>query len=181
MPAVKCGSNVTANPSAPGVPPARSAGGFAARSSTATGAARSPAAAPPADCMPTTSGTGKTVAPPSSKTWFWYARITTGRTIEASSPSQGLPTTSPSPTARADDSPHDRWRVRRTYPHPTFHRAPDQPANAPTGGGTNPSNRNRHRQPTRQAGWRAGHSRHRPECQRDSGIGKFVCDPSVSN
>ena len=45
--------------------------------------ARFPAAVLPAVCAPTTSGTGKTAAPPSWSTWCWYALITTGCTIEA--------------------------------------------------------------------------------------------------
>ena len=73
--------------------------GFAAPWSTATPAARSPAAGPPAGCMPITSGTGKTAAPPSSKTWSWSARITTGHITAATSPSPDPPRISKSPTA----------------------------------------------------------------------------------
>ena len=56
------------------------------------------AAGPPAVCTPTTSGTGKTAASPSCSTWCWSARITTGCTIGASSPSPDPPITSWSPT-----------------------------------------------------------------------------------
>ena len=61
-----------------------------------------PAAGPPAVCTPTTSGTGKTAAPPNSTIWCWSARTTTGCITAASSPSPDPPTTSSSPTATAD-------------------------------------------------------------------------------
>ncbi len=61
----------------------RSAGGCAAPWSIATARARSPAAAPPAVCMPITSSTGRTAAPPSWPTWCCYARLITGCTIAA--------------------------------------------------------------------------------------------------
>jgi hypothetical protein len=124
---------------------ARSIGGFAARSSTATQCARFLAVVPPAVCTRTTSGTGKTAAPPSCSTWYWwYALIITGCTIEASSPSPDPPTSSSSPTAPGGGSAQDRSRVRRTFPRPQSHRAPGPPASAPTGGGTNPSSRSHH-------------------------------------
>ena len=40
----------------------------------------------------------------------------------------------------------DRWPAHRTNPRPRWHPAPDPPASAPTGGGTNPSSRNHHQQ-----------------------------------
>ena len=64
--------------------------------------ARFPAAAPPAVCTPTTSGTGKTAAPPNWSTWCWCAPIITGCTIAASSPSPDPQTISSSPTAPAE-------------------------------------------------------------------------------
>ena len=65
--------------------------GFVAPSNTATAAVWSPAAAPPAGCTPTTSATGRTAAPPNCSTSYWCARITTGCTIEVSSPSPDPP------------------------------------------------------------------------------------------
>ena len=38
----------------------------------------------------------------------------------------------------------DRWPAHRPDPHRRSHPAPDPPGNAPTGGGTNPSNQNHH-------------------------------------
>ena len=64
--------------------------------------ARFPAVGPPADCTPTTSGTGKTAAPPNCPTWSWSARITTGPTTAASSPSPDPRTISSSATATVD-------------------------------------------------------------------------------
>ncbi len=57
--------------------------------------------------------------------------------------------TSPSPTARAENSAPGRWPVHRISPRPQWHRVPDPPASAPTGGGMNPSSPNHHRQTTR--------------------------------
>ena len=102
MPPMKSGSNVTAWSSAAADRPVRSTAGFAVPLSTATPRARFQAAAPPAVCTHTTSGTGKTAAPPSWTTWCWYAPIITGCTIAASSPSPDPHTTSASPTAPAD-------------------------------------------------------------------------------
>ena len=127
----------------------RSVGGFAARSSTVTRRAWFPAVGPPAACTRTTSGTGRTAARRSCPTWCWFARITTGCTTGASSPSPGPRMISPSPTAPADGSAQDRSRVRRTFPRPMSRRVPGPPASAPTGGGMNPSRGNRHRPPTR--------------------------------
>ena len=72
--------------------PARSAGGCAAPSNTATGAVWSRAVAPPVDCMPITSCIGKTAAPPTWTTSCWSARITTGCITGAASPSPARPT-----------------------------------------------------------------------------------------
>ena len=109
-----------------------------------------PGVVPPAVCTHTTSGTGKTAAPPNWPTWCWSAPITTGCTIEASSPSPDPCTTSPSLTAPAENSALDHWRAHRRNPRPPWHRAPALVASAPTGGGTNHSNRNHHRLPPDQ-------------------------------
>ena len=156
---VKSGSNVTARSSAPAERPARSTGGFAARWSTAIPRVRFRVVAPPAVCTHTISGTGRTAVPPSCSTWYCYALITTGCTIEALSPSPDPQTISSSPTAPANHSVQDRSRVRRTFPRPRWHRAPGPPASAPTGGGTSPSSRNRHQQSTRLITG-AGHYQH---------------------
>ncbi len=116
-------------------------------------AARFPAVGPPAVCTPTTSGTGKTAAPPSWPTWCWYARITTGCTTEASSPSPEPQIISPSPTAPGDRLTQDRSRGRPTFPRPPSRRVPGPPASAPTGGGTNPFSRSHHQQTTRLGLW----------------------------
>ena len=71
------------------------------RWSTGTAAAQSRAAGPPAACTPTTSGTGRTAAPPNWPTWCCSAPITTGCTTAAASPSPAPPTGSSSPTAPA--------------------------------------------------------------------------------
>ena len=57
--------------------------------------------APPAVCTLTTSGIGKTAAPPNWTTWCWSAPSTTGCTIAASSPSPDPHPISPSPTKPA--------------------------------------------------------------------------------
>jgi hypothetical protein len=168
MPPVKSGSNVAVRSSAPAERPARSTGGFAARSSTASPRARFPAVVLPAVCTHTTSGTGKTAAPPSWPTWCCYALITTGCTIGASSPSPDPQSISPSPTAPADHSPRDRSRVRPTFPRPPSHRASGPPASAPTGGGTNPFSRSHRQHTTRLV-------RHRAEAETAWGIENFVC------
>src|ERR1700757_3634204 len=167
MPRVKSVSNVTVRSSAPAERPARSTGGFAARSSTASPRARFPAVVLPAVCTHTTSGTGKTADPPSWPTWCCYALITTGCTTGASSPSPDPQSISPSPTAPADHSPQDRSRVHPTFPRPPSHRAPGPPASAPTGGGTNPFSPSHHQHTTRLV-------RHRGSAEKTWGIENFV-------
>ena len=71
---------------------------LAAPWSTATPPARCPGAGPPAVCTPTTSGTGKTAAPPNWTTSCCCAPTTTGCITAAPSPSPDHPTTSPSQT-----------------------------------------------------------------------------------
>lgn len=68
------------------------------------------------------------------------APITTGCTTAASSPSPDQPATSWSQTAPADTLIRDRWPARPRNRHPRSRPTPDPAANAPTGGGTNPSN-----------------------------------------
>ena len=134
--------------SAPGGRPGRSAAGCAAPWSTATPAAWSPVAVPPAVCTPTTFGTGRTAAPPNSPTWSWSAPTITGCTTAAASPSPAR-----RPLVVTDS---DRTTTQCGIAGPTTHRpppacrpTPGRPANAPTGGGTNPSNPNHHQQTTR--------------------------------
>ena len=98
------GSNATARSSGPDGPPAPSAAGCAARWSTATAAAWSPAAGRPAGCTPTTCGTGRTAAPPNWTTWCCCARSTTACTTAGASPSPAPPITSSSPTPTANHS-----------------------------------------------------------------------------
>ena len=82
---------------------------------------------------------------------LWSARTTTEPTTAASSPSPAPPTTSSSPTPTVANSPPHRSPAPPHTPHPTSHPAPDPPANAPTGGGTTPSNHNHHQRRTRPA------------------------------
>lgn len=63
----------TATKLEPRATPGRSAVGCAVPWNTATGPARCPVAGPPVVCMPITSGTGNTAAPPTSTTWYWSA------------------------------------------------------------------------------------------------------------
>ncbi len=53
-----------------------------------------------------------------------------------------------------DTSPTDHSRARQTNPRPMSHPAPGPPANAPTGGGTNPSSRGHHRWTTSRSRFR---------------------------
>ena len=122
--------------------PGPSAADCAAPSNTAT---RAPAwyraAGPPVVCTHTTSSTGRTAVSPSWPTWLWCARFIIGCIIGVASPSPVPPIASWSPTRRGARSNRDHWLGPQPHPHPTFHRAPGLPENAPTGGGTHPSNR----------------------------------------
>ena len=93
-------------------------------------------------------GTGKTAAKPNSPTWFWSVRITTGCITAASSPSPDPPTTWSSPTATGMYSPMARWPDHRPHPRRPCRPTQDPAANAPTGGGTTPSNPNHHQTTT---------------------------------
>ncbi len=150
-PRARCGSRNMVSRSGPGAAPAPSAAGCAALWNTATAAAGSPGAGPPAACTHITSFIGRTAGKPNCTTWCWCARIINGCITSGSSRSPDPLIGWSSPMPRAANSTAGPLRGHPPRPALMCRPAPDRPGNAPNGGGTNPSNHHPHRRPTRRA------------------------------